>query len=82
MKEQLLKIYRYTYNAQPALQSNQKMFWIGFFLGIFGIHRLIMGYKWWWLMFLTMGGIGVWSLLDIWRLYTQRLPMADGTPLS
>lgn len=82
MKEKLLKLYRYTYNTQPTLQSNQKMFWIGFFLGIFGIHRLIMGYKWWWLMFLTMGGIGVWSLLDIWRLYTRQLPMADGTPLS
>ncbi len=82
MKEKLLKLYRYTYNTQPTLQNNQKMFWIGFFLGIFGIHRLIMGYKWWWLMFLTMGGIGVWSLLDIWKLYTRDLPMADGTPLS
>ena len=82
MKEKLLKLYRYTYNTEPVLQTNQKMFWIGFFLGIFGIHRLIMGYKWWWLMFLTMGGIGVWSLLDIWRLYTRDLPMADGTPLA
>lgn len=82
MKENLLKLYRYTYNTHPKVESNQKMFWIGFFLGIFGIHRLIMGYKLWWLMFLTMGGIGLWSLLDIWRLYTRQLPLADGTPLS
>jgi len=81
MKEKLIKLYRYTYNTQPKVQANQKMFLIGFFLGIFGIHRLIMGYKWWWVMLITMGGIGIWSLLDIWRLYTRQLPMADGTPL-
>jgi TM2 domain len=82
MREKLLKLYRYTYITQPTLQSNQKMFWVGFFLGIFGFHRLFMGYKWWWLMFLTMGGIGVWSMLDIWKLYTRQLPMADGRELS
>jgi hypothetical protein len=82
MIENLKKLYSYTYNAQPKVKSGKTMFWVGFFLGIFGIHRLMMGYKFWWLMFLTMGGMGVWSMIDVWRLYTQRLPMADGTPLT
>jgi len=82
MKEKLIKLYQYTYRVSPKVQSNSKTFWICFFAGVFGIHRYVMGYKWWWFMFLTMGGLGIWSLIDVWRLYTRNLPMADGTPLK
>lgn len=81
MKEILAKAYRFTYWSKAKPQKERTMLGIAFFFGIFGIHRLLMGYKLWWLMFLTMGGMGIWSLLDVWRLYTHQLPMADGTPL-
>lgn len=82
MKDKLITLYRYTYRSSPAVETHRKMFWFCFFLGVFGIHRYFMGYKWWWLMFLTMGGLGIWSLLDLWRLYSRSLTMADGTPLK
>jgi hypothetical protein len=81
MKDKLIALYRYTYRVSPAVQVQKKMFWLSFFLGIFGIHRYMMGYKFWWLMLITMGGLGIWSLWDIWRLYTGQLVMANGSPL-
>ncbi len=53
-----------------------------FFFGIFGIHRLSMGYKNWWLMPLTIGGFGFWSLFDFLKIVTGKMTMAGGTPLS
>jgi hypothetical protein len=72
MKDKLITLYRYTYRSSPSVESNRKMFWLCFFLGIFGAHRYLMGYKW----------LGVWSLLDLWRLYSRSLTMANGTPLN
>ncbi|MCK9256017.1 MAG: NINE protein [Bacteroidales bacterium] len=32
---------------------------ICWFAGALGIHRLLMGYKNWWLMLITVGGCGI-----------------------
>ncbi len=53
-----------------------------FFLGLLGIHRLVLGYKNWWIMALTLGGFWLWSLSDFVRIMTGKMTMADGTPLS
>jgi hypothetical protein len=82
MKDKIKKIFAYTYKENAVLITQQKATLLCFFLGVFGIHRYFMGYKYWWLMFLTMGGIGIWSLLDLWKIYTGTLAMADGTSLK
>ncbi len=50
-------------------------------LGFFGIHRLLMGYKNWYLQFLTLGGLGLWMLYDLFAILTGRMTMANGEPL-
>ena len=54
---------------------------LSFFFGIFGVHRLIMGYKNWWLMPMTLGGLTFWALFDFIRIVTGQMKMADGTDL-
>ena len=53
-----------------------------FFFGIFGIHRLLMGYKNWWLMPITLGGLAFWSFWDFVNILLDRMTMANGTPLK
>ncbi len=67
---------------QKELQSKTTMILISFFLGSLGIHRLMMGYKNWWLMLITLGGCGIWSLIDFIRIITGGLKMADGRELK
>ncbi|MFZ9870301.1 MAG: TM2 domain-containing protein [Candidatus Kapaibacteriota bacterium] len=55
---------------------------IAFFLGSLGIHRLMMGYGNWWLQLLTGGGCFIWALIDFIKIITDKMPMADGTPLK
>ena len=38
---------------------------MSFLLGGLGIHRLMMGYSNWWLMLITLGGCGIWTLIDL-----------------
>lgn len=52
--------------------------WLG---GSFGIHRFMMGYSNWWLMLITCGGCGIWTLYDLIQILTDKMPMADGRPL-
>lgn len=61
--------------------STKSASFIAFFFGLLGIHRLLMGYKNWWLMPLTLGGFWIWSLFDLFRIVTGNMTMADGTPL-
>jgi TM2 domain-containing membrane protein YozV len=63
--------------AQPKMM----MLLICFFLGGFGIHRKMMGYSNWWLMLITMGGCGLWALLDLIKIATGSMKMADGRDL-
>jgi TM2 domain-containing membrane protein YozV len=52
--------------------------WLG---GAFGIHRMMMGYSNWWLMLLTAGGCGIWTLIDLIKIATGSMKMADGRDL-
>jgi len=38
---------------------------VSFFFGWFGIDRLMLGYKYWWLKLLTFGGFGFWWFADL-----------------
>ena len=57
------------------------MILISLFLGGLGIHRLMMGYSNWWLMLITGGGCGIWTLVDFIRIITGSMKMADGRDL-
>ena len=66
---------------QKEPQSKMMMILVCLFLGGFGIHRLMMGHKNWWLMIITFGGFGLWWLYDFVMLLTGGLKMADGREL-
>ena len=69
-------------SEQKELQSKMTMAIVCWFLGSLGIHRFIMGYKNWWLMLLTAGGCGHWTLIDFIQILTGSMKMADGRELS
>ena len=68
--------------AEKPVQSKVTMIIVSLFLGGFGIHRLMMGYSNWWLMLITLGGCGIWALIDFIKILTGNMTMADGRPLS
>ena len=68
--------------AEKQLQSKTTMIIISFFLGGLGIDRLMMGYSNWWLKLITLGGCGIWALIDLIRIITGSMKMADGRELS
>ncbi|MCK9498727.1 MAG: TM2 domain-containing protein [Bacteroidales bacterium] len=67
---------------EKAVQKKMIMALICWFAGALGIHRLLMGYKNWWLMLITVGGCGIWTLYDLIMILTDKMPMADGRPLE
>lgn len=71
-----------THMEQKELQSKNTMILICFFLGGLGIHRLMAGYSNWWLMLITAGGCGIWTLIDLIKIITGGFKMADGRSLS
>jgi hypothetical protein len=42
----------------------------------------MMGYSNWWLQLITLGGCGIWSLVDFIRIITGDMKMADGRDLK
>ena len=66
---------------QKPAQSKTTMIVISLFLGGLGIHRLMMGYSNWWLMLITFGGCGIWTLIDFIKIITGSMKMADGRDL-
>jgi len=64
----------------PA-QSKTTMILIALFLGGLGIHRKMMGYSNWWLMLVTFGGCGIWAMIDLIKIVTGSMKMADGRDL-
>ncbi len=68
--------------AQKPPQKKMLMFILAWMLGYLGIHRMMMGYKNWWLMLITLGGCGIWSLIDAIMILTGSLKMADGRDLE
>lgn len=70
------------YPGQKPAQSKVGMILISFLVGSLGIHRYLMGYKNWWLMLITFGGCGIWTLVDFIRIIVDDMGMADGRPLK
>jgi len=68
--------------TEKPVQSKVTMILICFFLGGLGIHRLMMGYSNWWIMLITLGGCGIWTLIDFIRIITGAMKMADGRDLQ
>ncbi len=66
---------------QSNSQAKITMIFFSFFLGMFGIHRLMMGYSNWWLLPLTFGGFGIWWMIDFIRIITGSMKMSDGSDL-
>lgn len=49
------------------------------FLGGLGIHRFYLGYTWQGVVqLLTLGGLGIWALIDLIRIITKDLKPKDG----
>lgn len=68
-------------SEQKQVQTKVMMILISFFLGAFGIDRLLLGHSNWWLKLITLGGCGIWSLIDLIMIATGKLKMADGRDL-
>ncbi len=50
------------------------------FLGILGIHRFYLGYIWQGVVqLLTLGGLGIWTLIDFIRIIIKDLEPKDGS---
>jgi len=64
------------------VQSKMTMILVCWFLGGFGIHRMMMGYSNWWLMLLTFGGCGIWTIIDLIKIITGGMKMAAGRDLE
>ncbi len=49
------------------------------FIGGIGIHRFYLGYTWQGVVqLLTLGGLGIWTLIDLIRIITRDLQPANG----
>ncbi|MFV0469532.1 MAG: TM2 domain-containing protein [Dysgonomonas sp.] len=71
----------FTPEEKPA-QQKLTMILVCWFLGSLGIHRYMMGYSNWWLMLITCGGCGIWTIIDLIQIITDKMGMADGRPLE
>ena len=53
---------------------------LSFFLGVLGIHRFYLGYTWQGVVqLLTLGGLGIWALIDFVRIVIKDLEPKDGS---
>jgi len=66
---------------QKPPQQKVVMLIVCWFLGSLGIHRLMMGYGNWWLMLITLGGCGIWQIIDLIQIATGKMGMEDGRDL-
>lgn len=62
---------------KSTTRNNGMTVFLALFGGVFGLHRLYLGYKNWWIMLITGGMLGIMSFIDICRLIDNRLPTAS-----
>lgn len=56
---------------------------LSFFLGGLGVDRFYLGYNGLGVAkLLTLGGLGIWALIDFIRIILKQIPDAQGRPLS
>ena len=67
--------------ARPASSGGKSQLTatlLAFFLGGLGIHRFYLGYTWQGVVqLLTLGGLGIWALIDFIRILTGSLQPKD-----
>jgi|LakMenE01Jun11ns_1017448.scaffolds.fasta_scaffold9565736_2 hypothetical protein len=80
-QQQQIQVQAVNPSAEKPVQSKWTMVLITLLFGSFGIHRLMMGYSNWWLMLLTFGACGWWTIIDLIRIISGKMNMADGTAL-
>jgi TM2 domain-containing membrane protein YozV len=67
--------------AKPASGGKSQLtaVLLAFFLGGLGIHRFYLGYTWQGIVqLLTLGGLGIWALIDFIRILIGDLQPKDG----
>lgn len=69
------------YFVVPKTNDQKKLYWYCMFLGFAGIHRLLMGYKFWWLQLITLGGLGIWTFVDLIRIAFGHMKLGNGDQL-
>ena len=75
IKSQLMK----SANTTGGDKSQVTALLLVIFLGGLGIHRFYLGYTWQGIVqLLTLGGLGIWTLIDLVRIITGDLKPKDG----
>jgi hypothetical protein len=77
-----LKYTAYLYNPNAPLRHKKETVLLCFFLGVLGAHRWYLGYRYWWVQLLCLGGLGAWAFVDLARLSLDKMTMANGQALQ
>ena len=69
--------------SATSTKSTKVALLLGFFLGVIGADRFYLGYTVLGVVkLLTLGGLGLWVLFDLYLVATKKLPDAQGLPLA
>ena len=84
----LLLVIQKKFSKQPYWSGGKNQLvaaLLAFAIGVLGVHRFYLGYTWQGIVqILTLGGLGIWALIDFIRILTGDLQPKDGeyeTPL-
>lgn len=78
-KKKLNKLEKLAKKAQDGNKSWIAALLLCFFVGTLGIHRFYLGYTWQGIVqLLTLGGLGIWTLIDFIRIIIKDLKPKDG----